>query len=384
MKASRTCRQLPVAYVRGVTRHMRPLRCVHTLPNIAEHQTPLIFDNVVSSASRTLLTSPEMYDIGPFTYRRDEGYLSPQEVLIESILDALRSESTREVEWWGWSEWKSVEAHRDVDEEAAAARGELRFPTHSAVLYLDVEPGLCAPTCVWTKDFEADSSLLVVPAVSGRMLLFPGRLLHAVPRPTLAWLKAAGAAPTELAEPSQQVRRVLVLNLWQTHAPTDEDISCEDGGEEDIPVKGALHNEEEAVIIDEETLALLRCEPLERWQAVTGEHLGTNDIMGTTTTTAKTTTTTTPTSTPTTTLSTLAHGTDHPVVTTLWASPAAVASVLGSTHQAVWIKTQPSLSTDVTDTIGLVCALSRTIGVDATVGVPSRYGAREERSQGQL
>jgi hypothetical protein len=216
------------------------------------------------------------------------------------------------------------------------------------------------------------------------MLLFPGQLLHAVPRPTLAWLDAA-AAPTELTAPSeQQVRRVLVLNFWETHAPTDEDVSCEDDGEDNgedgtLTAKRALQSEEEkeeeeeAVLIDEETLALLRCEPLERWQAVTGEHLATDEVMSTTPPTTTTTTTTT-------TLRTLAHGTDDPVVTALRASPAAVASVLGGAYQPGWIKTQPSLSTDVTGTDGV----DATAGAPSiAVGVPSRYGAREERSGGR-
>lgn len=173
-----------------------------------------VFDNVLSPSCCKELTSDALYNIGPEVYRRDQGSASPQDVLIESLLLGLGFNETREVEWWGRSIYKSVEAHRDVDEEAATARGERRYPTHSLIVYLDIEEEMRAPTCVWVPDKTADgigkSALVSVPAVPGRMLVFSGELLHAVPCPTLSWLDSNVAA----AGRAGGMRRVLVLNLW--------------------------------------------------------------------------------------------------------------------------------------------------------------------------
>lgn len=65
-----------------------------------------------------------------------------------------------------------MEAHRDVDEEAASTRGEHRYPTHSVIVYLDVEKDVPGPTCVWVpldgdiKERRQSSALLCCASCS--------------------------------------------------------------------------------------------------------------------------------------------------------------------------------------------------------------------------
>ena len=117
----------------------------------------------------------------------------------------------------GAEEWKSIEAHRDVDETLCLSRkhagsplGVQRCPNNGHVLYVDVEDDVRGPTCVWVEepppdDFklaataeEADGragpprelqSMVVVPCRAGRLLRFSGEAIHAVPRPSCEWLK---------------------------------------------------------------------------------------------------------------------------------------------------------------------------------------------------
>ena len=135
---------------------------------------------------------------------------------LASILDAL-DDSSQYIEYWWREEWKSIEAHRDVDETLCLSRkhagsplGVQRCPNNGHVLYVDVEDDVRGPTCVWVEepppdDFklaataeEADGragpprelqSMVVVPCRAGRLLRFSGEAIHAVPRPSCEWLK---------------------------------------------------------------------------------------------------------------------------------------------------------------------------------------------------
>ncbi|MDG1482630.1 MAG: hypothetical protein P8R54_23770 [Myxococcota bacterium] len=295
------------------------------------------------------LTAPVLYGVGPDIYRRSQGTCSPQEVFIESLLVVLGCESTREVEWWGRSEWKSVEAHRDVDEEAAVARGERRYPTHSLIVYLDVEPGMRAPTCLWVPDDDTGhtSSLLVVPAVPGRVLIFPGTLLHAVPCPTLSWLRPE--AEPELAGDSPLdrycggTRRVLVLNLWDDHAPVDEEpVEWEEWAE------WAEWEGDEGVEVVEFEASRVECEPRDRWRPVV--------LQAADESSARRELASCPT------LLTRAHGTDEQLASTVMASRAVVVDTLQGEQAPRWLCTDADVS-------------------NLDFGVPSLAGAREERKE---
>ena len=321
-------------------------RCASRLPTVQ------VFDGVLSRNCLAELTAPPNYDIGPDIYRRSDGSSSPQEVLIESLLTSLSFESTREVEWWGRSEWKTVEAHRDVDEEAATARSERRYPTHSIVVYLSIEPGLRAPTCLWVPgDEPGRSALLAVPAVAGRMLVFPGELLHAVPCPTLSWLGKGEAG--EAGTPKQPrvrrsgSRRVMVLNLWDDRAPADE---CRQ--EEEEEAEEAEAGDEESLEVVEFIASRVECEPRASWRPAPfeGPCGGVGEAEGLDS------------GTPWPTLVTFAHGADEPLASKVRASVGALAAALKSERVPSWFWAD----VDVTN---------------LELGVPSLAGAREERRE---
>ena len=149
-------------------------------------------------------------------------------------------EACDEVEYWGREAWRPVCAHADIDERCARERGELRFPAAVLVVYVQVEPGLRAPTVLWAELPGGAPVLCAVPAVPGRLLRFDGEMLHAVPQPLTQHLTAAaaeaeiqaeaeaGAAATAGAEAAAAVeadgagaeRRVLLINCWD-QAPDD-------------------------------------------------------------------------------------------------------------------------------------------------------------------
>lgn len=128
-----------------------------------------------------------------------------------------------------------LQAHRDVDEEAALAGGATRFPSRVVLLYGSVRAGLRAPTVLWCPGAAGGGdggALLTVPAVTGRMLVFEGSLLHAAPSPAELLGEDSGEEEEEELE-----RCVTVLNLWEGHAPRPApgqwvDHGAESSGEE--------------------------------------------------------------------------------------------------------------------------------------------------------
>mmetsp|Transcript_9636 Transcript_9636/g.14113 ORF Transcript_9636/g.14113 Transcript_9636/m.14113 type:complete len:351 (+) Transcript_9636:68-1120(+) len=307
-----------------------------------------IFDNVLSPACRNELTTAPLYNIGPDTYRRSQGAYSPQDVLIESILTNLGGRfdnSTREVEWWGRELYESVEAHRDADEEAASVRGERRYPTHSVIVYLDVEDEeVRAPTCIWVPDEDRiKSDLLVVPVVPGRLLVFSGEMLHAVPCPPLQWLSPV----QKRGRPGCIMRRVLVMNLWDDYAPKDEeeyenddwhDAEEEDDDEEDAPIEFFAKRVE--------------CEPRERWKSMPLQlplSIKNDETAHATLT-----------------LSTRSHGSDELLLSPLSTySYDMVAQLFESESTPQWLRTGADVG-------------------DLGIGVPSLAGSRRERTQNDI
>ena len=167
----------------------------------------------------------------------------------------------RFVEYWCRQEWRHIEAHADVDElqakqqdEQATTQGTIvatsklpfRYPDYGHVLYLQVGSDVRGPTCVFDCTTGGDladihkrqsgaaathtihdsvsakdesMNLTIVPAVPGRLLRFPGHLLHAVPRPTDIWFRAF-VQGTPAFEPTEQYGRSVVLfNLWTGSPP---------------------------------------------------------------------------------------------------------------------------------------------------------------------
>ena len=176
-----------------------------------------VFDGVFSASARAVLASA--VDAPAGIYRRVEGATTSAEHAIESLLVGAGDVTTREVEYWSREEWVGMEAHRDVDEEAACCDGELRMPSRVMIVDGECEAGLRAPTVLWDGSDAAIAAdvddgggggdggagnggggdggggngggggLVVVPAVPGRVLSFSGSLLHAVPKPATEWLE---------------------------------------------------------------------------------------------------------------------------------------------------------------------------------------------------
>lgn len=200
---------------------------------------------------------------------------------IEQALDAILSElgdASTVVEYWTRQEWRSIEAHADVDEflakrqdadgvveSTSTSSPDFRYPNSGHVLYLKVGSQVRGPTCLFpgrrsggdlllapTSTATTKSSspkddtttttptgieLVTVPAVNGRLLRFEGDTLHAVPRPADLWLlKYVQGAPQY--EPEEEWgRSVILFNTWD-EAPLDvprhskEEESLDDEDEE--------------------------------------------------------------------------------------------------------------------------------------------------------
>ena len=258
------------------------------------------------------------------------------------------------MEWWGRSNYKSVEAHRDVDEEAASTRGERRYPTHSLLVYLDIDEGIRAPTCLWVPttdpdgdDNEKKSALVVVPMVPGRLLVFSGELLHAVPCPALRWLDPISNIRDD---DSGYMRRVLVLNLWDDYAPKDEEWLYDEDDDWDDAEEGEEEDDAESPI--EFFAKRVECQPRQRWQPIGLQGpLPINDETSTPSSHLPAATIT---------MSTRSHGSDEPLLSPLKTTHSTIAQILESKSIPHWLWTGADVR-------------------DLGIGVPSVAGSREER-----
>jgi hypothetical protein len=143
----------------------------------------------------------------------NETALTPLEHAMDSALTALNDTSGRIVEYWSRDEYMNIDAHVDIDENALEEDGVIRYPEVAHVLYLEVKKGLRGPTCIfpekrvgWSLDHllkEGSNNsakrqstvvdfnlvpLVMVPAVQGRIVRFPGSAMHTVPCPVHRWL----------------------------------------------------------------------------------------------------------------------------------------------------------------------------------------------------
>ena len=130
-----------------------------------------VYDGVFSPAVGKLLADADVRTLG--SYRRSCGARTATEHFIENLLREL-GEACDEVEYWGREAWQPVPAHADIDERCARERGQLRFPAAVLVVYVQVEPGLRAPTVLWAELPGGAPVLCAVPAVAGRLLRFDG------------------------------------------------------------------------------------------------------------------------------------------------------------------------------------------------------------------
>ncbi len=207
--------------------------------------------------------------------------------IIERTLDAILTEIEREdskaqgkqqyVEYWTRQEWRHIEAHSDVDEAlakmhdqnpsllnddeleskfSATYRSGFRFPTNGHVLYLQVGSEVKGPTCVFpsrssggdllqsndqactnendNNHENGDVKLITVPAVSGRLLRFDGRDLHAVPRPHDLWMLPFVKGGAEYNPEEVWGRSVILFNVWpgEEDPPLNVPLDTNGGGEE--------------------------------------------------------------------------------------------------------------------------------------------------------
>mmetsp|Transcript_41615 Transcript_41615/g.84072 ORF Transcript_41615/g.84072 Transcript_41615/m.84072 type:complete len:348 (+) Transcript_41615:50-1093(+) len=153
---------------------------------------------------------------------------------LDSVLKQLNDPAPF-VEWWWRDEWRHLDMHRDVDEVLARDYPEagLQCPHHGHVLYLQIGEEAVGPTVLWeTRDDENNnptsldvSRMVVVPPQNGRLLRFPGSMLHSVPRPNLSYLDVehggtGGVIHTRRQrqpgdeESTLRRRSVILFNTW--------------------------------------------------------------------------------------------------------------------------------------------------------------------------
>jgi hypothetical protein len=149
------------------------------------------------------------------TSTRDEHRrpMTPIEYAIDAILTNVCNDTTTNiVEYWSRQDYLNMDVHCDIDEKLLEKNKRfLRYPEFAHILYLTVQlpTNVTAPTCIFpTKlggwrmtpsDRTHENSLpvvdlVIVPAVSGRLVRFPGAMMHAVPKPSNQWFTTSTTA----------------------------------------------------------------------------------------------------------------------------------------------------------------------------------------------
>ena len=223
------------------------------------------------------------------------------------------------VEYWSRQQHLHMDVHCDVDEGQLEQEETIRYPSYSHVLYLNLPPKnseqqqhrQLAPTCVFTNrtallyetgdgttnstmrhgdDVHVDENaspmtthLVTIPAVIGRLLRFPGNLLHAVPKPYDKWLLSSlwreqnGRNEYDDDDDDESLlRSVLLFNTWQEEGPIDVDrdtfgtATIPDGIEMDEDMMVYLAQEQATIQSDWERdfgvdFDTLRCNPRREW-----------------------------------------------------------------------------------------------------------------------
>lgn len=231
-----------------------------------------VFDDVFDANTLALVdASAKDGGLGHTVFdRRTSPPRTAVEASIVAALRALGDDDANIIEYWWREEWMHLELHRDVDELLARAHPDapMRVPAHAHVLYLSVGDHVQGPTVVLLDTHprkmlpdgslapiasgQRFSTIILVPAVVGRLLRFDGSLMHAVPRPALAYLDPEeGGSNLELwtrrrpvsdDDPERTVNRrsVLLFNTWKIHAPLDvstDPPGCSANVNVDVPVQ---------------------------------------------------------------------------------------------------------------------------------------------------
>lgn len=232
-----------------------------------------VFDNVVDiSVCNTVDNQVKLGGLGHTVFLREFPPRTSVESVIHSILSSV-NDSSPIVEYWWREEWMNLEMHRDLDEKLALEQGPIRFPSHAHVLYLSVGEEVFGPTIVLHDSVESTirsfDKITVVPALTGRLLRFNGDMMHAVPRPPLAYFDpSVGGTNSELwtrrrpideNDPELSVfrRSVLLFNTWTQNPP--HEISL-------LPPPGTL---DAHMKLQEEKLGQIdECHPQKEWNEV--------------------------------------------------------------------------------------------------------------------
>lgn len=213
-----------------------------------------VHDDVISNATcETMDRQLQLGDLGHTVFFREE----PPRTFTESVIHSLllsTNDNSPIVEYWWREEWMNLELHRDIDERLALENGPIRFPDHAHVLYLSVGKEALGPTVLLENAADDITkqifgSMTIVPAVAGRFLRFRGDMMHAVPRPSLAYLDPEEGGsnrelwtrrrPVDKNDPELTVlrRSVLLFNTWTDVPPSEISLSppaCVMAAEKDL------------------------------------------------------------------------------------------------------------------------------------------------------
>jgi len=223
-------------------------------------QDVLVFDEVFSSQTcqelhqyavdyqRRSQLAAQTRDASMFqrSSQDSQSYWTPLEFALDSYLTALNDTSPI-VEYWTRQRHLNLNVHADLDERLFDCEQVRRCPQMGHVLYLDVATAANSrgPTCVFPnqkvgwgysnnhnkgQQQQEDDNLIIVPAIPGRVLRFPGSAMHGVPFPAHRWLlseeqeKELGQTEEEMEAYEQDMapsdnygdrqRSVVLFNTW--------------------------------------------------------------------------------------------------------------------------------------------------------------------------
>lgn len=245
------------------------LFCISHLIRFVQSLSPpssrrvFVYDNVMTDAGAQVLGTA-LASIGQAHFVYDRTSRSPRST-VEATLDHLCTQlqdNSPIIEYWARSDWMNLDAHRDVDEYRAKRDDKswaLTFPTNAHVIYLQIGEDVRGPTCLFFEESMGISQITTVPAKNCRLLRFDGDVIHAVPRPPLAYLDPEqGGSNLEIfsrvrdeavLNPAMK-RQVLLFNTWQTRPESVNEIEIEGHSQQPQSVAAAHSSWSHVDIID--------------------------------------------------------------------------------------------------------------------------------------
>eukprot|EP00547_Thalassionema_nitzschioides_P017971 CAMPEP_0194253396 /NCGR_PEP_ID=MMETSP0158-20130606/29748_1 /TAXON_ID=33649 /ORGANISM="Thalassionema nitzschioides, Strain L26-B" /LENGTH=351 /DNA_ID=CAMNT_0038991073 /DNA_START=1 /DNA_END=1053 /DNA_ORIENTATION=+ len=173
--------------------------------------------------------------------RFNSGRKTPLEKCLHQLLEELGDKTTPFIEYWARDEYINIDAHCDIDERELEDEGFLRYPHKSHILYLEISrngPTFLFPNQRGAWSSQESSELITIPAVQGRLLVFDGDIMHAVPKPPHRYLFKK--EEQELRDEEEELefeeqkyeddeeesdfeveRSVILFNTWSDRAPLD-------------------------------------------------------------------------------------------------------------------------------------------------------------------